>query len=69
MPHRGRPRHGRSTVWVAVMNVALKRAFPSMPPPKSRQYRHINCRIPHVVHLRRLTEDSGDGDGCAAAAA
>ena len=55
--------------WVAVMNVALKRAFPSMPPPKSRQDRHINCRIPHVVHLPRLTEGSGEGDGCAAAAA
>jgi hypothetical protein len=55
--------------WGTVMNVALKRVFPSLPPPKSVQDRHINCRLPYVVNLRRLTEDSGDGDAGAAAAA
>jgi hypothetical protein len=55
--------------WVVVMCTALRRAFPLLPPPKSVQDRHINCRPPHVVNLRRLTENSSGGDAGAAVAA
>jgi hypothetical protein len=47
--------------WGAVTRAALGRVFPSLPPPKSEQNRHINCRPSNVVNMRRLTESTALG--------